>query len=113
MQVRAYRAATAAAPVLGVIDLGAQRLVFFGQTREERAFDQVDPVFIALMQSVRALTVTEKNALVPLQLVTDEVGVSTLDQELFPDHPRERWALLNQLYPDKAPPLGSRVKTIR
>jgi predicted Zn-dependent protease len=98
---------------VGVIDVGAQRLIFLGQTRDEHEFDQTDSVFIALMQSVRTLSMTERDSVAPLHLETDEIDLSSLDQELFPDHPRERWALLNQLYPDKALPPGSRAKTIR
>lgn len=78
----------------GAIDFGTTRLTFFGQTREEKSFDVADPAFVTLLQSVRGLSATESK-LDPLRLETDETGRATLDENLFPDHPGGRWALLN------------------
>ncbi|MEC5386068.1 M48 family metalloprotease [Uliginosibacterium sp. H3] len=106
---------------IGVVDLGAKRLSFVGQAYADDGFAAVDPGFVAMIRSAHILSAAERRMAAPIRMhvlqpelpgpLTAEA--MTLDPLIVADHPRERWRLLNQLYPDKAPVAGSALKTMR
>lgn len=101
---------------LAVLDVGNQRLsvVVFGLAPDR--WSEMDAQTRALLGSVRLVPQAEARAVRPLRLGIERARVERAfapEAQPFADHPRERWELLNRLYPQGAIPTGRWIKTIR
>jgi predicted Zn-dependent protease len=100
---------------LAVLDIGGQRLSFVGFTYDPASWVEGDKAFRNLLKTVRTLSVAEAKTVKPLRIHVEPVGTGG---ELplptaFAHDRKERWQLINQLYPDREAEAGQWVKTIR
>jgi predicted Zn-dependent protease len=101
---------------IAVLDVGNRRISLVGFTYLASNWDATDPTFLALIRSIRAATAAEARAAVPLRL---QVERARIDRPLmpqgqpFPDLARERWELLNQLFPAQPVATGRWIKVVR
>jgi predicted Zn-dependent protease len=100
---------------VAVLDVSGQRLTIVGFAFQPELWSQADAGFRAIVGSVRSLPESEARRVEPLRLyaepVAPEHAIKTLAQS-FSDHPRDRWELLNQIYPNGRTAAGQWVKTI-
>lgn len=101
---------------LAVLDVSDLRLEFAGFVAMAEHWNETDPQFLALVNSVRAAGEPDMRLAKPLRvqiLPPVREAVFTPPVSAFPDHGRERWELMNQIYPQGRIPAGQPIKTIQ
>lgn len=100
---------------LAVVDVADQRVSVVAMAFAPARFTEVDARFRALLRTVRPATEAELRRAQPLRIGIEQARVSRSfapDMQPFPDHARERWELLNQLYPGGPVSTGRWIKTV-
>jgi predicted Zn-dependent protease len=92
--------------------------VFRGGTRQAAGFGSYEPVFLSSVKTFRRLRDNEFTAAEPDRIQVIQVGPRTTIAQLaqkspLQKYPAEKLRLLNDLYPDKEPTAGQKLKVVR
>jgi predicted Zn-dependent protease len=101
-----------------VIYFNNQAYIFAGMTKNPKALDQFDPLFLETAASFHSLTPDEQLLAMPLRLKTVQVDESTHFKLLADQSPLEHFAeqqlrLLNGKYPTGEPNPGELIKIVQ
>lgn len=101
---------------LAVLDVGDVRLHVAGVVAVGAHWNETDPQFMSLLRSVRAMAEPETKFAKPLRvqiLAPGHEPAFTPAVAALADYGRERWELINQIYPQGHMPAGQPIKTIQ
>ena len=91
--------------------------IFWGYTRQAAGLASFEPVFLSTVKTFRRLRDNEFKAAEPDRIRVIQAGPQTSIAQLarkspIPKYPAERLRLLNDLYPDKEPQAGQKLKIV-